>query len=476
MRYYYLAPLAIIIILIFKADFVSAKTITPDNVGVFGIPNDAAAQALGAKWTRYTLNWGKWDAWKAGRGEKPEQIAAIENSPNLNIILTFAPIHPTKTHCVKLVGKEGKTVCPPNNLTEYKNWVKQVVTEYKDDVEIWQLGNEVYSPEVIKFWNGPFDDPNQIDFMDTFAASLEGVKSADPDAKIITPGIAFEKINFDANGTPRPDAEQTQEWEGMLANFKKLINKHCNDIDYYDIHLYWTVESIPGRTVWTKSNTANCPRPIYATEMGPNVGYDYQSAQEVATVQQQEIQPRYQAAIDNGVEMADWFYYQDITGGEGAKDTMAWFGLVNSSGTPKAAYNTLQQITGVPSGGSGGSGSGNTGDSGGGNGSGSSGGNTGSASGSRALWTFVPGNNPASGFPTTASGIVALVFNIVIAASGAIFLIIMLIGGVSYLTAAGNEEGLTNAKKMMINAIVGLLITLSSYAIGIWVLQAVGLL
>ena len=67
--------------------------------------------------------------------------------------------------------------------------------------------------------------------------------------------------------------------------------------------------------------------------------------------------------------------------------------------------------------------------------------------------------------------VVTLIFNTIITISGVIFLIMLLIGGIQYLTGAGNEETTGKAKKMMIDAIVGLIIVLASWAIGTWILN-----
>jgi len=52
---------------------------------------------------------------------------------------------------------------------------------------------------------------------------------------------------------------------------------------------------------------------------------------------------------------------------------------------------------------------------------------------------------------------------------------LLLVGGIQYLTAAGNEESVGNARKLLINSIVGLIIVLSAWALGNWILQRVGI-
>lgn len=67
--------------------------------------------------------------------------------------------------------------------------------------------------------------------------------------------------------------------------------------------------------------------------------------------------------------------------------------------------------------------------------------------------------------------LIALIFNVTISVSGAIFLLMLLFGGVTYLTAGGNDESVGKARKMMLNAVIGLLIVLASFAIGTWVIS-----
>lgn len=71
--------------------------------------------------------------------------------------------------------------------------------------------------------------------------------------------------------------------------------------------------------------------------------------------------------------------------------------------------------------------------------------------------------------------IVAFAFKLVISISGAIFILMLLFGGVTYLTSAGNEEGTGKAKKLLIDAVIGLVIVLVSFAVGTWLLAQFGL-
>lgn len=100
----------------------------------------------------------------------------------------------------------------------------------------------------------------------------------------------------------------------------------------------------------------------------------------------------------------------------------------------------------------------------------------------QAIKSPIPTTNQVFGANTTLknnfgsiSQIITFAFNFVVAIAGVIFIIMMLVGGIQYLTAAGNEESLGKAKGTMIQSIVGLIVVLSSWAIGTWILGSVGI-
>lgn len=72
--------------------------------------------------------------------------------------------------------------------------------------------------------------------------------------------------------------------------------------------------------------------------------------------------------------------------------------------------------------------------------------------------------------------IISTIFNFIIVVAGTIFIILILVGGMQYLTSAGNEEGTGKAKKLMVDAIIGLILTLAAWAIGTFILRQLGLL
>lgn len=72
---------------------------------------------------------------------------------------------------------------PPNDLTEYKNFLTKTVERYKDNVAVWEIGNEYDSP-----CGGYENDPQG--YFDLLKISSETIKKADPNAKVTNGGTS----------------------------------------------------------------------------------------------------------------------------------------------------------------------------------------------------------------------------------------------------------------------------------------------
>lgn len=65
--------------------------------------------------------------------------------------------------------------------------------------------------------------------------------------------------------------------------------------------------------------------------------------------------------------------------------------------------------------------------------------------------------------------IIGLAIKIILIFLGVIFFLFMIHGGYIWMTAAGNEEQVGKAKKLITNALIGLIIVLAAYAITYYV-------
>lgn len=66
-------------------------------------------------------------------------------------------------------------------------------------------------------------------------------------------------------------------------------------------------------------------------------------------------------------------------------------------------------------------------------------------------------------------GIIGVIIGVILSFLGVIFLLLIIYGGFLWMTAAGNEEKVTKAKKIIQNSIVGLIIVIAAYAITVFV-------
>ncbi|NCO05263.1 MAG: hypothetical protein GW939_03930, partial [Candidatus Magasanikbacteria bacterium] len=68
--------------------------------------------------------------------------------------------------------------------------------------------------------------------------------------------------------------------------------------------------------------------------------------------------------------------------------------------------------------------------------------------------------------------VVAQIINVFLGLLGVIAVVLIVYAGYLYLTANGNEDQISRAKKILINAVIGLAIILSSFAIARFVIRS----
>lgn len=72
--------------------------------------------------------------------------------------------------------------------------------------------------------------------------------------------------------------------------------------------------------------------------------------------------------------------------------------------------------------------------------------------------TGLPGDTKLSDF-------ILRIINIALAIAGLVAVLFLIIGGFRYITAAGNEEASASAKKIITNAIIGIVVIILSFVI-----------
>lgn len=80
---------------------------------------------------------------------------------------------------------------------------------------------------------------------------------------------------------------------------------------------------------------------------------------------------------------------------------------------------------------------------------------------------FQTPSSSGTGLPndTSLSGFIMKIINIALTIAGLIAVLFLIIGGFRYITSAGNEETAEQAKKIITNAIIGIVVIILSFVI-----------
>jgi hypothetical protein len=90
-----------------------------------------------------------------------------------------------------------------------------------------------------------------------------------------------------------------------------------------------------------------------------------------------------------------------------------------------------------------------------------------------ALGNIITTGNVAGYSPNvTFVDIIALIINALLGLVGIMFLIMIIYGGFTWMTAGGSSDKVGKAKKLIINAVIGLIIVTAAYSISYFIASA----
>ena len=84
-----------------------------------------------------------------------------------------------------------------------------------------------------------------------------------------------------------------------------------------------------------------------------------------------------------------------------------------------------------------------------------------------AIAGFETTDEVSTDLPTIIGNIIRLILKFL----GIIAIIMLIMGGVQWMTSGGAEEKTTNARKLIVNSLIGLIIVLLAYVITVWVVN-----
>jgi hypothetical protein len=224
---------------------------------------------------------------------------------------------------------------PPKDYEAYGDFVKALVNRYKDKIKTWELWNE---PDIWIYWQG-----SKKDFAKFLKIGAEAVREADPEAKIVFPGIAYD---------PYFVMEMFRDYK--LSEYFDIVNCH----NYYETWHRHAIEEITTYinelqdVIWRYGNnqTIWMAEVGYSTfRKGARVSDSYSAYYEY------EHTPEYQAkqlfktltliASTGNVDAVAWYEIKDLPPSEnviGDNDNNRYLGVAYADYKPKPAAKALK--------------------------------------------------------------------------------------------------------------------------------------
>ena len=218
----------------------------------------------------------------------------------------------------------------PSNFDQYQERLKELALRYKDDVDVWQIENEVYIYS--DRWQGTKE---QYTYM--LNQAYDAIKEAVPDVAVAPAGYGTTLLS--ANEVPPdlpnpgelPDfvAMPGPEVEGLQrespASFFAYVLKYGRFDDVVDIHIFDSPEAINVQVQWLKrqletysinaqvvvSETASVDRLLAAPS---------RSLEDLREQQAQELVRRYVYLAENNVIGGMWLHMINPTNQEATSD------------------------------------------------------------------------------------------------------------------------------------------------------------
>jgi len=210
------------------------------------------------------------------------------------------------------------------HLDLWLEYVRRVVTRYKDRIRYWEVWNE---PNLEQFWK---DQPDPAAYVKLLRATHREIKRIDPGLVVVlggTAGIPWQFIEgiYEAGGREHfdvmnvhpyryPRSPEERPLVADLTRLRELMQKH-----------------------------GDAAKPIWITEMGWPT---HQGPRGVSETRQSQMFARsYLLALQAGVEVVFWYEFQATE--QQADYNEHHFGIVHRELQPKPAYQAMKALARV---------------------------------------------------------------------------------------------------------------------------------
>jgi hypothetical protein len=312
-------------------------SILPYGINVHLVYNDVLQKVVdaGIKWVRTGANWSAVEIRKGSFDwAQVDRVINYADSHDLSILFVIA-YTPGWAN-----GNKGFTY-PPDNVSDWENFVKITVNRYKNKVKYWNIWNE----------------PNSLDFFalgkDVFVEKIflpaaRVIRSADPGAFIVGPGLAhLNSLNAEWYFWLKYILTQCSDYIDIVSH-----QIYKNEGVYYIYELLEMGEPLIPSVQSIIEETGHGSKPFWITETGWNTHEFSENVQAERYLEmlQEQREKRYPDKI---------FFYEIID--DPAPGVDPW-GILRSDRSEKPAYNVYKDfIAGLYPHNGGGDDNGNTG-------------------------------------------------------------------------------------------------------------------
>jgi hypothetical protein len=328
-----------VILLCISLSFVHPANVSilPYGINVHNVDNDVLQKVVyaGLKWGRTGANWSAVEIRKgAFDWTQVDRVVNYADSHDLSILFVIA-YTPGWAN-----GNKGLNY-PPDNVSDWENFVRITVNRYKTKVKYWNIWNEPNSLDFFALGKDEFVEK-------IFLPAARVIRSADPAAFIVGPGLAhLTSLNA--------------EWYFWLkyiltqcSDYIDIVSHHIykNEGVYYIYELLEIGEPLIPSVRSIIEETGHSSKPFWITETGWNTSEFSESVQAERYLEmlQKQRAERFPDKI---------FFYEIIDDPSPGIDP---WGILRSDRSEKPAYNVYKDfIAGLYPDGGGGDGNGENG-------------------------------------------------------------------------------------------------------------------
>jgi hypothetical protein len=269
--------------------------------------------------------------------EMTDQIVAGAEYYGLDLIVRLDH-HPAWASDVEL-----SVNAPPDDLEDYRKFVQRVVARYKGRVHAYIIWNE---PNLAVEWGGQPPDPAA--FTEVLKVGYEAVKTVDPEALVVAPGLAPTNSN---NGEAVDERQ-------FLAEMYRAGASAYFDVLAAHPYSFGQAPTVPGSVTRQPSfdrlaelrdimvENGDARKPVWITEMGWTIAPPPEQAGTAVDLAQQAT---YLAEALDIIEQ-EWPWVELITVWNlsipTADDPFGGYSLLDFAGRPRPVYYAWQQAIG----------------------------------------------------------------------------------------------------------------------------------